>query len=154
MVHCNIFFSCNSNLLHQPPKSTGFQSVRIHPCCTLLWPASADLTCNQRPACLCQSSTLNCLLMKDWKVCVLRPVPGGFSQPDSSSVFPSPWDIMDSSRQWNTIPAGSPAWQPPERLSHITPSPCKSQTQPSLEICMGQMEGWGEDGRDENQGTI
>ena len=56
-------------------------------CCTLLGAASEALTCNQRPACLCQGSTVNCQLTKDWKECVLGLVCGGFSQQESSGVF-------------------------------------------------------------------
>lgn len=56
-------------------------------CCAPLGAASEALTCNQRPACLCQGSTVNCQLTKDWKECVLGLVRGGFSQQESSGVF-------------------------------------------------------------------
>ena len=69
------------------PSTWVFRLSRSITCCTLLEAASEALTCNQRSACMCQGSTANCQLTKDWKECVLGLVLGGFSQQESSGVF-------------------------------------------------------------------
>lgn len=87
-------------------------------CCPRLRAASEALTCNQRPACLCQGSTAHSQLKKDWTVYVLGLVCGGFSQQESSGVFLSMGHNGFS----------SPMKHYSESLSHNTPpSPVKAK---------------------------
>lgn len=74
-------WSLNSNLIISHPMYMGFQTVSIHQGAKA---ASEALTCNQRSACLCQASSANFQLRKDW---ILGLIFGSLSQEESSGVF-------------------------------------------------------------------
>lgn len=149
MVYCHICLWCNCNLPHQPPKYIVFRLSGSITCCILLGAASKALTCNQRPACLCQGSTVNCQLTKDWKECVLGLVRGGFSQQESSGVFLSMGHngFSPPMKHYSGWRAGPPAtWEPfPQH------PPPLSEPDPAITGDLGQMEGWGEDGLREEE---
>ena len=113
-------FSCDH--LHRPPMCIHIFCFVW--CITATWDLGQlqNLTCNQGPSCRCQGTTVNCQLTKEWKESVLGLVHQGFSRQESSGVS-SPQGIMDSPRQWNTIPSGLQDHQTPERLSQYTPHP-------------------------------
>lgn len=135
------FFSVVTLICHiSHPWAWFFKLSTSITCCARLEAPSESLTCNQRSVCLCQGSTVNCQLTKEWKNCVLGLACALCSQQESFGVSSS-WDIMDSPRQWNTIPPGESARRPPETLSHNTPSPVWAKPNPWT-ADMGQMEGW------------
>lgn len=105
-------------------------------CCPQPGAASEALTCNQRPASLCQGNTENCQLKKDWAEYVLGLVCGGFSQQKSSGVFLSMGHNGFS----------SPMKRYSQSLSHNTPNPSLSEPNQAITGDMGQMEGWREEG--------
>lgn len=114
-----IYFCGVTPICHISHPSTWFFGLSGSiTCCPRLGAASEALTCNQRPACLCQGSTVHCQLRKDWTVYVLGLVCGGFSQQESSGVFLSMGHNGFS----------SPMKHYSESLSHNTPpSPVKAE---------------------------